>query len=254
MVNVHTVECREPDGAGNTTDPLTTIRYKERTMAAKDFTPARNWIDITRQRFTRLLVVEYLGRSKWRCRCDCGTEIVAHRSNLKSGQTGSCGCLQRELAAARLRPYRLTHGHTEGRQSPTYVAWQRMKQRCYYPGSDSYAEYGGRGIRVCDRWRESFKSFLDDMGEKPKGLYSLGRINNDGDYEPSNCRWETQIEQERNKRSTRTAFYMGKERSLAEISEMAGADYRLVYERVTYLRWPVDKAVALPPKRKKEGK
>lgn len=99
----------------------------------------------------------------------------------------------------------VVHGHTSGgKRSPTWMAWRSMIQRCTYPSQQSYPRYGGRGIRVCDRWRHSFAAFLEDMGERPEGM-TLGRVDNDGHYEPDNCRWETSRQQASNKRQWGTA-------------------------------------------------
>ncbi len=139
------------------------------------------------------------GRTRWQCRCDCGREIVAGVSNLKSGHTRSCGCLNSEVASAKARRTNLSHGHNQvGKQTPTHRSWDAMLKRCRNENHVSYSSYGGRGITVCERWL-SFKNFLADMGERPEGT-SIDRVNNDGNYEPGNCRWATRSEQQRNKR------------------------------------------------------
>lgn len=130
------------------------------------------------------------GRRYWHCKCDCGNEKSVIATNLRSGHTKGCGCNERKA----------THGHTTGgKSSPTYHIWSAMVQRCINPKTRKYNDYGGRGIKVCDRWRV-FQNFLDDMGVKPHGL-SLDRIDNNGNYEPGNCRWATGAEQVRNRRA-----------------------------------------------------
>src|SRR5436190_19682968 len=149
-------------------------------------------IDITGQRFGRLIVIEIAarkgpgGRSLWLCRCDCESKVVAWGGNLRSGNTKSCGCLRREVS------YENHFIHGEGKSGKTtseYHSWQAMRARCLDPNNRAYKWYGGRGIRVCARWLK-FENFLADMRRRPAGR-SLDRINNDGDYEPSNCRWAT---------------------------------------------------------------
>lgn len=157
--------------------------------------------------FGRLTVTEALrnestGRFGWNCQCKCGGSAIATVSDLKSGKVRSCGCLRREVVSAKNK----THGHTSifrdetGRRSRVYEVWKSMIRRCHAPSDKSYERYGARGIQVCDRWREDFLNFLADMGEPPLGM-SIDREDNDGDYEPGNCKWATVEEQNNNTRS-----------------------------------------------------
>lgn len=155
--------------------------------------------DITGQRFGRLIVVRFHmpGRkhprriATWLCQCDCGGSTLATKVNLKSGNTRSCGCLKQEILTK--------HGACVGYKiSGTYRSWQHMHERCRNPNQEGYKHWGGRGISVCDRW-QSFENFLADMGERPAG-YSIERIDNDGNYEPSNCKWIPRNEQMQNQR------------------------------------------------------
>lgn len=173
-------------------------------------------IDRTGQVYGRLTVLRLEGRAKghrrWVCRCACGVEIVVHGGNLASGNSQSCGCIGRERPKS-----------TRRARGGTFNSWNAMILRCYRPSQRCYPRYGGRGITVCDRWRESFEAFLADMGPRPSPQHSLDRFpNRDGNYEPSNCRWATAAEQARNKSTTVWIEYGGQRVSLSEAASLAG--------------------------------
>lgn len=160
--------------------------------------------DLTGDKFGRLHVIRWVGvRGKghhfWLCHCDCGNTIEVATSNLRGGQV-SCGCAKRDVLIARNTTHGLRKTH------PLYTTWQTMHKRCRNPNNHKYPDYGGRGIRVCERWTgpDGFVHFASDMGDRPSLSHSVDRIDNDGDYEPTNCRWATVAQQNRNRRPRRT--------------------------------------------------
>lgn len=160
---------------------------------------------IAGSRFGRLVVVSVCGQSKsknliWLCKCDCGRFSRPVGSRLINGGTKSCGCLARENTSIRSKLLNTKHGdNIRGKIASEYVSWAAMKQRCSNPHNVHYKHYGGRGISVCARWAD-YPSFLEDMGRKPNPTFTIDRINVDGDYEPSNCRWLSRAENNHTKR------------------------------------------------------
>ena len=174
----------------------------------------------------------------WVCACACGATVGTKRSDLVSGDTKSCGCLKRDLTSA----LRRKHGATIGGRTPEYRTWKAMRQRCESPRYADFANYGGRGIAVCARWRESFAAFLADMGRKPSPAHTIERINNDGNYEPGNCRWATQREQSRNTRRNHILEFNGVRMPLVEWSERQGISFGALLARVRR-GWTTERAL-----------
>lgn len=210
-------------------------------------------IDMTGCRFGRLVVEQMSHQGKryeihWIALCDCGKRTIVTTHRLRSGNTRSCGCLFRSVVAARNRTrvtkYAVTHGHARtGQLTPTYKAWMAMRMRCTQSAHKEYHRYGGRGITVCERWA-IFANFLEDMGERPQGR-EIDRINNDGNYEPANCRWATHKEQMRNMSRNRILTLDGRSQTLADWADEAQLNYGTLRTRLR-LGWPLRRALSEP--------
>ena len=196
-------------------------------------------------KINRLTLIELMPKidyvKRWRCRCDCGNEKIILQQSLTSGNTKSCGCLSKE---------RLTrHG---GYYFPEYQIWAGMKSRCYNPKNRSFKDYGGRGIKVCERWLNSFEKFYADMGNRPTPKHTLDRKNVNGDYKPSNCRWVTQSEQHNNKRNNNLITFEGKTLTETQWRKRMGLGRNLIRRRIAE-GWSVEKALTTPSQQKKGG-
>lgn len=189
-------------------------------------------LELVGKRYGRLLVLRKgdnspSGKSRWYCKCDCGSdECLITGGNLQSGTSTSCGCLRKERATAA----NVTHGHTRGRKiSPTYNTWRGMISRCQNANDKSYDYYGGRGVTVCDRW-QSFEAFFEDMGERP-ALHEIDRKDNDGPYELGNCHWVTHSQNGRNRRTNRVIETPEGPMLLCEASELSGINQVTLLQR-----------------------
>lgn len=204
--------------------------------------------DLTGQRFGRLVVLYETSERKhtkvvWHCRCDCGNEVDIRSGSLTSGHTMSCGCYKRERAAE----VHTTHGmNRQGKPHSVYQTWQCMLQRCENPNNSAYKDYGGCGIKVCDEWHDAEKFIGWALANGwQKGL-QLDRIDNNGNYEPSNCRWATREEQARNRRTNHLVTFNAKTRTMAEWAEEVGVKRHILYDRINNLHWPIERALTEP--------
>jgi hypothetical protein len=185
-----------------------------------------------------MTVLSYAGkggraRATWLCRCDCGRENVALGERLRRGATTSCGCYKLDIFKDRIT----RHGM---RKHPAYNTWRGMRERCGNPRNKTWLDYGGRGITVCERWRNSFEAFWEDMGPTWADGLSIDRIDANGNYEPLNCRWASRQQQSRNQRSNRLIETPWGVVSVAEAAERSGVSYKVICSRVKK-GWPTDK-------------
>ncbi|MEL7495495.1 MAG: hypothetical protein AAGJ95_16245 [Cyanobacteria bacterium J06554_11] len=198
--------------------------------------------DITGQTFNRLTAVRRVqndkyGKTQWLFECECGKTSIAPPHKVKSGRIQSCGCLRVERLTAAIAK----HGKHKSR---AYKAWEGFKQRCFNSNNPEYHNYGGRGITVCDRWLE-FAAFYADMGEPPSAKHSIDRIDNEGNYEPGNCRWATPTEQARNRRVNHAIEYKGETKCMTEWAEHLGMPITTLRGRLR-TGWTVEDAFEIP--------
>jgi len=199
-------------------------------------------IDLTGQRFGRLVVTGISHKKAissgtviyWTCLCDCGSATSVRSQLLREGETRSCGCLAKEVTRDRAR----VHG---GTGSATYTSWRAMRERCNNKNNKRYANYGGRGIKVCQRW-ENFEAFLEDMGERPEDK-TLERLDVNRDYEPGNCVWLDASKQAQNTTRSRRVSYQGRVWSLKELADQIGITPRAMAIRLS--KYPVEYAMGM---------
>ncbi len=201
-------------------------------------------LDLVGQRFGRLVVLSFVSldarrNSQWLCACDCGSQKTCVGNVLKRGRITSCGCKNHEPRVDR-----------RAEDHPDFGIFSGMLNRCSNPNDHNYKRYGGRGIKVCERWKDGgFWVFHADMGTRPSPQHSIDRIDNNSDYEPGNCRWATDKEQMRNRRNNHIVECFGERLTLAEWSERTGIDKRTLRARLVELKWPVEKALTFKPRR-----
>lgn len=204
--------------------------------------------DMTGLRFGRWTVIERAeyrsGQVYWLCKCDCGTIKSVQGKHLRSGKTTSCGCLSREMLSQR----NTKHNHSNDR---LYNIWLKMRDRCYNKKNKSYADYGGRGIIVCEEWNSDFMSFYNWSIKNgydeslPTSECSIDRIDVNGNYCPSNCRWATIKEQANNKRNNRMITYMGKTQSVSMWADELNISVGKLRSRLDR-NWTVERAFTTP--------
>lgn len=198
------------------------------------------------ERFFKWTVIRYDGIGKsnkhmYLCKCDCGITKSVLRDSLKNGRSKSCGCDTREKFIKRVTTHKMSY-------SPEYKSYTKMKNRCCDKNSTHYSYYGARGILVCDRWLESFENFYEDMGDKPPGC-SIERIDVNGNYEPSNCKWATVEEQSFNKRKTIYLEYDGIKIPLLKWSRLIMIPIKTLTNRCK-IGWEPKRILLTPPRKR----
>lgn len=210
-------------------------------------------IDLTGNRYGRLLVLRREGTRRspcgstkvlWRCLCDCGNETVVAGSELKTGKTKSCGCYHKETIAEIGRSSRK---HGDSQNSRLYTIWSGIIQRCQYPKHVEFYRYGGRGISVCDEWRDysNFKNWAIETGYNDNDKLSIDRVDNDGDYSPDNCKWSTVIEQSNNRSSNVYLTYNGETKTVSQWARDVGIKRDTLAARINR-GWDIGKALYTP--------
>lgn len=216
--------------------------------ACRQCSAKANIVDLTEQRFGRLVALEYVGRKNkrtlWRCKCDCGKESIVGYSNLVSNNTRSCGCWEEENRKSNMQKVLVEHTKCVNNplefgivgNHPLYSIWSSMITRCYNKNRNSYKHYGGRGIEVCERWRVNggFENFIKDMGERPSPQHTIDRIDYNGDYCPENCRWATPDEQSNNQTKNVYLYIKGKRITAKMLCDILGINYNTMIHQLKY--------------------
>lgn len=192
--------------------------------------------NLSGNKYGKLTVISFEGlspdyRAQWLCKCECGKIKIFTSQILKNPKTKSCGCSRGE-----------SHGESNSKE---YKSWYSIKQRCTNPKSKHYRHYGGRGIKMCSQWHNSFIAFLRDMGKAPSITHSIDRVNNNGNYEPSNCRWATVKEQMNNMSTNRLIEFKGETKTMAQWCEYLNLNYKKIKARFGR-NWTIQRALETP--------
>lgn len=205
--------------------------------------------NISGQKFGRLIAIERIGQDEqgillWKCKCECGNEVIVRVSNLINGHTKSCGCLQKEKAAE----VNTIHGGTKREnKSRLFVVWCNMKSRCFNEKATGYGYCGARGISVCRKWRESYEVFRKWSLENGYSEdLQIDRIDNERNYKPANCRWITSQKQNNNRRNNRLLTYQGETKTVAEWARKVEIKRGTLSARINRSNWSVKKALETP--------
>lgn len=203
-------------------------------------------MDILNLKFNRWTVIAFSHKSGkkqfFSCLCECGTEGVVRKDQLTRGISKSCGCWKREVSKEQIIRLSTTHGLAN--KSKSYSIWKHITQRCLNKNNPSYKNYGGRGITICERWKD-YANFFADMGDCPEGM-SIDRIDNNGNYEPSNCRWADKKTQANNTRTNIFIKHDGETLTIKQWSEKLSIPYLTLYQRIFKLSWPIKRAFTAP--------
>lgn len=205
------------------------------------------------KKFNRLTILKEVESVKYKkgimrkvlCECDCGNKKEIDLNSIKRGKSTSCGCFNKENS----KNLHTKHGFamlSTGVRHPDYCIWIKMKSRCFNTNDKSYSNYGGRGIEVCDRWKDSFENFIKDLGWRPNNKYSLERIDYNGNYCPENCKWIHKSEQSKNSRRVKLIDYNGKSYCLTDLCKLLNLTYSTMRHRVYDLGIPFEEAMKYP--------
>lgn len=201
--------------------------------------------DLRGREFGKLSVVKYVGRPPnsrhhyWACVCQCGRRVESSGCNLVTGHVSRC----RKCATAHINKCNTRHGLSKTKE---HSAWRGMLGRCHNPSNKRFSYYGGRGIKVCERWRNSFEDFYSDMGPAPSKLHSIDRIDNERGYSPENCRWATKSQQARNIRQTQFLEFNGETMSLPDWADKLKIKHETLRYRINVAGWTIEKALTTP--------